>query len=450
MKRLSRMSLLAASLALIACALIACGDDSSDDTPRDAEDAASAGGKVEGKLSFWYVPTDPSVGEWWDAFVAAFEAKHPGTTIEVTRNAVDNYQAKTLAAFSSGDQPDVIAMDTGEYLNKFVRAGHIADVRQLADLELYNPAAVDVLNGPDDQVYGVPEYSFVITLWRNTGLFEEHGLAAPKTWEELLAACETFRQAGVTPIAFGDGGQDQWTAGHWFSALLYQYGGVGADVAATYGDDGASWSDPPFVQAATRLRELADGGCFPDGFTGLNYGQMSSLFQRGKAAMIFTGSWFAAEVASAKDVRVDVVPVPDAPDAAHSGANLDGVVAGVSAITASREAVERKPALVKAFLDAFGRAADDYANENSLLSVAREPAPSGGPVQQAQTEQLRKAGELVTVTDVAVPAPMIDDFYEGLQALLAGDLSPEDFAQTMADAAERERPNLPTRAGDGS
>lgn len=35
-----------------------------------------------------------------------------------------------------------------------------------------------------------------ISFYYNKDLFEANGLAAPKTWEELLAACETFRAAG--------------------------------------------------------------------------------------------------------------------------------------------------------------------------------------------------------------------------------------------------------------
>lgn len=36
-----------------------------------------------------------------------------------------------------------------------------------------------------------------ISFYYNKDLFAQQGLEAPKTWEDLLAACETFRQAGV-------------------------------------------------------------------------------------------------------------------------------------------------------------------------------------------------------------------------------------------------------------
>lgn len=399
--------------------------------------------KIEGSLRFWYVPTDPSVAEWWESFAADFESANPGVSVEITENTVDNYQAKTLSAFAAGDEPDIIAMDTGEYLQKFVRAGDIGDLDGLVDLDQFNPAAVEVLREENGRLNGVPEYTFIISMWRNTDLFKDVDVAVPQTWEDLLAACRTFNAEGITPISFGDGGQDQWTAGHIYSALLYQYGGVDADVDATYGAGGANWSDDPYVAAAQRMVELVDADCFPRGFTGLNYSQMSALFQQGKAAMIFTGSWFGAEVGGA-DFGVDVVPMPDGQGAANSTAGGQGVLAGVSAIVASSTAVERKPALVAAFLDAFSAAADDYANANNLLSVAATPKPGDETTQQSQTALLADAEDLVVVSDVSMPAPVVDDYYQNLQALLAGKIAPSEFGSAMAAAVKKEKGNLPS------
>jgi raffinose/stachyose/melibiose transport system substrate-binding protein len=419
----------------LSTAVVACSSEPSGPSSPD---------KVEGQLRFWYVPTDPSVADWWKDFATDFESAHPGVSIEITENTVDNYQAKTLSAFAAGDEPDVIAMDTGEYLQKFVRAGDIGDLDELVDLGQVNPAAIDVLRGADGRLNGVPEYTFIISMWRNTDLFEDVDLAVPKTWADLLAACRTFNAEGITPISFGDGGQDQWTAGHIYSALLYQYGGVGADVAAVYGTDGATWSDDAYVEAAQRLVELAEADCFPSGFTGLNYSQMSALFQQGNAAMIFTGSWFGAEVGTA-EFGVDVVPMPDGPGATNSTADGHGVLAGISAIVASSTAVKEKTALVTAFLEAFSAAADEYANANNLLSVAAEPNPGEETTQQNQTALLKDAQDLVVVNDVAMPAPVVDDYYQNLQALLAGQMTAEEFGAAMADAVAQEKDNLPAQ-----
>ena len=45
-------------------------------------------------------------------------------------------------------------------------------------------------------------------LFNNKKVFAETGLEAPKTWDDLLNAVNTFKAKGVTPIALGGG--DQW------------------------------------------------------------------------------------------------------------------------------------------------------------------------------------------------------------------------------------------------
>jgi len=73
----SRLLLSIALLGLAVVAVAGCGGSSGGSS--DQPTAVTAGNeKIEGTLSFWYVPTDPSVGEWWEGFATDFEAEHPG------------------------------------------------------------------------------------------------------------------------------------------------------------------------------------------------------------------------------------------------------------------------------------------------------------------------------------------------------------------------------------
>jgi raffinose/stachyose/melibiose transport system substrate-binding protein len=444
----SRRALVAALAALSIALLAACGSDSSSDGAKPT--AQSAKGAVKGTLTFWLAPTESSVGKWWDGFVKRFEAKHPGAKVEVTQYSTEEYFSKTLAAFSAGDEPDVFETDTGEYLNKYVRTGKIAELNDVVDFDYYNPASLGPVTLTGKKIYGIPDYWYVLSMWDNPALLAKSGVAEPKTWSDLLASCHKLSAAGEVPIAFGDGGQDQWTAGHWFSTLLYQYGGPTAAVDATYGKNGASWSDQPFIQAATALEALVDAKCFPNGFTGINYAQMSSLFLREKAPMIYTGAWFGGQItAGNKGLKAGVFPPADAPGAVNSTESLDGLVGGVSAIAASSRAAQRNPALVAAFLNDFGAAADQYANENNQLSVAVTPHPKGGSVQAQLTDLLTSVKQLAPVTDTNIPASLVDDYYQNLQALTAGDLTPQQFGQKMVEAVAKEKPNFPKQGTTG-
>jgi raffinose/stachyose/melibiose transport system substrate-binding protein len=433
-----------AMLLVSACLVAACGgdDDSNDSQPS----GAAADGEVEGKLTFWYSPSESTLGPWWDKFAADFEKRHPKAELEVTRYSTEEYITKVQSAFAAGDEPDLFeASGPGEELHKFVRVGKIADVREVGSLDSYQPAAVaQYANGPDGETYAAPRSKYFLNVWYNEDLFAERDLAVPKTWDELITACEELSADDIIPIALGVGGQDQWTASHLYDTLLYQYGGADYAFDATYGNDDKKWTDEPIVEAATRFEEMREAGCFPPGVAGLNYAQMSSLFLRGDAATIFTGTWFGAQVqAGAGDFEVGVFPLPDGPGATHSTADLEGIVGGVAGLAASKRAADRNPALLAAFYELMGEYADAYANDNGVVSVAADPKPKGGKLQKELAKLGDSVDEVGPVTDVVTPPSIVDDYYPNLQSLASGDLSPQEFADAMEEAVAAERPGLP-------
>jgi len=439
-----RTTAFALLMAAVLLGLVVTGCGGSEGGTTAAAEKPPANAKVEGTLEFWDAGTSTSVEEWWQEFIKEFEAKYPGAKVNMTTFSTEEFQTKYLAAFSSGGEPDVYETDTGELLERFVRVGKIADVSKLVDLKDFNPASLKPVTDESGAVHGVPDYWFVMSMWENKDLFKKYGVKTPKTWDELLNACKTFSDAGVIPITLGAAGQDQWTAVQWYDSLLYQYTGKAVGVDATYGRNGAKWTDPEFVEAGERFRELIDAKCFPDGFTGLSYQQMSTAFISGEAAMNFTGSWFASEIAAGKpDFEVGVFPLPDGPGAKYSTEELDGVMGGVSVIAATQKGVDENPALVSAFLEEFGKRVDDYANAGEQLSVAVKPHPEGGPLQTALTKMLHSVGELVTFTGLVTPSAMINPTYENTSALIQGEATPEEFAERMQEVSERERPNFP-------
>ena len=54
----------------------------------------------------------------------------------------------------------------------------------------------------EGKIYGIPFLYSVYAVWYNKNMFEEHGWAPPRTWDEFFALCEQIRAAGVWPLAF--------------------------------------------------------------------------------------------------------------------------------------------------------------------------------------------------------------------------------------------------------
>ena len=69
----------------------------------------------------------------------------------------------------------------------------------------------------DGMVYGIPFRLDCKLFFYNTQIFEENGLTAPTTWDELIQVCETLKAAGITPIAYGN--LEPWSASHYIGTL---------------------------------------------------------------------------------------------------------------------------------------------------------------------------------------------------------------------------------------
>ena len=80
----------------------------------------------------------------------------------------------------------------------------------------------------DGVKYLLPFGFHIAPVWYNTKVFADAGVNVPTTWDNLKAACGTFSEAGVLPIALGS--KDKWPAQFWFDYLILRT--AGADYRA--------------------------------------------------------------------------------------------------------------------------------------------------------------------------------------------------------------------------
>src|SRR5207249_3349841 len=104
-------------------------------------------------------------------------------------------------------------------------------------------------------------------IWYNKGMFEAHGWATPRTWDELFALCEKIKSAGIAPMAFQ--GRYASYADRLYSAGLYHLGGKQALSAQRMLEPGA-FDNPSTVQAYTWLQQLATN-YFQSGAIGMSH-----------------------------------------------------------------------------------------------------------------------------------------------------------------------------------
>jgi raffinose/stachyose/melibiose transport system substrate-binding protein len=215
--------------------------------------------------------------------------RFPNVTIVPDVMPQDNNQKiKTLAA--TGDLPDLLEIDGGTTslfnesnlilpLDSYVAKNKIAG--------FFYPAANPFLRDAKGRVLSVGNtVRDIIVIIYNKKLFADNGVKVPTMYSEFLAAVKAFAGKGITPLALF--AKSNWTTWSLFDEIVIneQPGGLQAIEKKS-----AKFTDPAYVNAAKKLKELVDAGLLSkDAFT-TDYDPAQAAFKAGRAAMFLNGSW---------------------------------------------------------------------------------------------------------------------------------------------------------------
>lgn len=141
-----------------------------------------------------------------------FERSNPDVRVVVDNPADPETALRTRLV--KDDVPDVITLNANGTFGEFASAKIFRDFRGDPVLAGVNPAFLDIVGnlgqGAKGEVNGVPFAANASGLLYNEELFAKHQVAVPTTFDQLIAAAETFKSAGVTP--FYGMLADAWTA----------------------------------------------------------------------------------------------------------------------------------------------------------------------------------------------------------------------------------------------
>ncbi len=269
--------------------LAACGGGGGSGQGADA-----AGGQGDGKvtLTWWHNATDEPLKGYFQQVADAYTAKNPDVTFKIEAIQNETIQTKIPVALQSNNPPDLFQQWGGGELAQQVQSGKVKDISKESQ------ETVESIGGPaagwqvEGKQYGLPFSVGVVGFWYRTDLFKQAGIdAPPRTMDDLNAAVEKLKTAGIAPIAVG--GKDKWPDAFYFGYLATRMCSKDALQEATA--EATLSKNECFAKAAEELKKFVDAEPFQRGFLGTpaQQGAASSagLLANGKAAMELQGHW---------------------------------------------------------------------------------------------------------------------------------------------------------------
>lgn len=284
---------LAVAAAGLVLAAAGCGSDSGSD------------GNVTLTYAVWNKDQVPAL----EQVIKKFEQSHDNIDVKIQLTPFDQYWTKLQAAASSGSAPDVFWMNgVNAHLyasNEMLLPLNEKIESEKVDLSAY-PEALTKIYSMDGEQYGLPRDFDTVGLWYNKELFDKAKLSYPDdswTWEDLrkAAAKLTDRDKKVYGVAAAMMNQEN------FYGTIAQAGG---EVISADGKK-SGYDDPATIEGLRFWTDLIKDGVSPS-LQQMTDTPAHQLFESGKVAMYYGGSWRAIGFDKneyTKD-RVDVAPLP--------------------------------------------------------------------------------------------------------------------------------------------
>jgi glucose/mannose transport system substrate-binding protein len=203
------------------------------------------------------------------------------------------------ARVTAGDPPTAVQMLGFDILD-WAGEGALGDLSEVAAAEGWDavvPAALQGFSKADGKWIAAPvNVHSTNWVWINKAALDATGLAAPTTWEELVAVLDAMKANGITPL--GHGGQ-AWQDATVFDGIVL---GMGTDFykAAFIDLDPAALGGEQMAEAFNRLIKLST--YVDENFSGRDWNLASAMVINGEAGMQMMGDWAKGEFLKAGKV----------------------------------------------------------------------------------------------------------------------------------------------------
>jgi raffinose/stachyose/melibiose transport system substrate-binding protein len=434
------------SIILIATFLLtACGTpavEEPEEPPVGEEPQEEEPQEEEVVIEWWHITTADEQKAVWQKLADEYMDMHPNVTINITVLENENFKTKMTTMMQAGTPPDIFQSWGGGTLIEYAKAGLMRDITPELDADggswrdTFAPGALGVFSH-EGKNYGVPWDMGMVGIWYNKELFADAGLEGPAaTWEQFLADIQTLKDAGITPIAVGEG--DKWTGAFWWEYLATRIAGEEAFTSAQ--NRTGSFAAEPYIQAGEELLRLVELEPFQDGYLGATWGDEATVIGNGEAAMDLMGQWapgaFKENSADGEGIG-DALGLAPFPMVEGGNGDANDVIGGGNGFGLGKDAPDEAIDFVKYLTRAESQ--QQCAEVGFCIPVVKggETGLSDSLMIQVQ-EYFSQAEYFQLYYDQALTPALGNVVNDAIQGLFAQTMTPEETAQMIEDAAVQE------------
>lgn len=427
-------------LSVLIIGLAACGngDDGTtgDTSNNDSEnESGTTDEKVIEFMHLWPEGSSAQHNAIVQQIVDEFEADNPGVTVDMDIFGNEQYRERLSVIGAANELPDVGMTWGGGFIEPYARGNMFTDLSDLVT-DSFIPGTADAY-AVDGGVYGLPLELNITPIYYNTAIFEENGVEVPETWDEFKEVVEVLVDNGVTPITLGN--RDAWTGSMWYMYLADRIGGQTALNEAISRE--GSFENPALIQAAAELQELVEMDAFINGFNGLGNDEAKGYFINEQAAMFLMATWDLPEWTTSPDnpeefkEKIDYFKFP-----VFEGGEgeLDSYVGGPGVglfVAEDSDVKDEAIEFVSYFIERWGEMSVEEAGVIPATAVNTD----GMDLPQMYIDvldDLNEATNLTLYADVQMSPSAADVHLNMIQAIMSGEVTPEEFAERHEQALE--------------
>lgn len=268
------------------------------------------------ELIFWHQEARPHRVQRYEELCARFNAEHPDIKIVPVMKTWTNIYQEATAAILAGRGPDFI-LSVGDFIT-YIQ--HLGLVQPLDDLIASLSKAYTIFPSYLKQLcfgghcWAVPIYGMDFVLWYRKDIFEKAGLdpnKPPRTWSELLDACEKLVQSGTVKYPIAVPGAIHIATDQLIYTLM-----VVSGAEHLFGEDPTTiiFDNPNTIKAYAFYKRLFDYS--PPGSENWKWDEPRTALFTGQVAMVMEKGHYIKGWSGTTDLPLDYlgcgfIPVPD-------------------------------------------------------------------------------------------------------------------------------------------